>query len=50
MDNKKDKIHDKFTGTLLSKGDKYKLSVARQDVICDGKTVWTYRRMPMKFR
>lgn len=42
MDNKKDKIHDKFTGTLLSKGDKYKLSVARQDVICDGKTVWTY--------
>lgn len=42
MENKKEKINDKFTGTLLSKGDKYKLSVARQDVICDGKTVWTY--------
>jgi len=42
MENKKDKIHDKFTGTLRSKGDKYRLSVARQEVICDGKTVWTY--------
>jgi outer membrane lipoprotein carrier protein len=42
MENKKEKINEKFTGTLLSKGDKYKLSVARQDVICDGKTVWTF--------
>lgn len=42
MENKKEKINDKFNGTLKSKGDKYKLSVARQDVICDGKTVWTY--------
>jgi outer membrane lipoprotein carrier protein len=42
MENKKEKINDKFTGTLLSKGDKYKLTVARQDVICDGKTIWTY--------
>jgi len=42
MENKKEKIHDKFTGTLKSKGDKYKLTVARQEVISDGKTVWTY--------
>jgi outer membrane lipoprotein-sorting protein len=42
MENKKEKINDKFKGTLLSKGDKYRLSVARQDVICDGKTVWTF--------
>lgn len=42
MDNAKEKIHDKFKGTLLSKGDKYKLTAAGQDVICDGKTVWTY--------
>lgn len=42
MENKKEKIHDKFTGTLRSKGDKYRLSVARQEVICDGKTVWTF--------
>jgi len=42
MDNEKEKIHDKFKGSLISKGDKYKLSAAGQDVICDGKTVWTY--------
>jgi len=42
MDNEKEKIHDKFRGSLLSKGDKYKLTAAGQDVISDGKTVWTY--------
>lgn len=42
MDNTKEKIHDKFKGTLLSKGDKYKLTAAGQDVISDGKTMWTY--------
>jgi len=42
MDNVKEKIHDKFKGTLISKGDKYKLTAAGQDVISDGKTVWTY--------
>lgn len=42
MDNAKQNIHDKFKGTLLSKGDKYKLTAAGQDVISDGKTVWTY--------
>jgi outer membrane lipoprotein-sorting protein len=42
MDNAKEKIHDKFKGTLLSKGDKYKLTAAGQDVISDGKTIWTY--------
>ena len=42
MDNVKEKIHDKFKGSLISKGDKYKLSAAGQDVICDGKTVWTF--------
>jgi len=42
MDNAKEKIHDKFKGTLISKGDKYKLTAAGQDVISDGKTLWTY--------
>lgn len=44
MDNKKEAIHEKFSGTLISKGDKYKLTVAGQDVICDGKTMWTYMK------
>jgi len=42
MDNAKEKIHDKFKGSLLSKGDKYKLTAAGQDVISDGKIVWTF--------
>lgn len=42
MANTKEKIKDNFNGTLLSKGDKYRLSIAGQDVICDGKTSWTY--------
>jgi len=42
MDNAKENIHDKFKGTLLSKGDKYKLTAAGQEVISDGKTMWTY--------
>lgn len=40
--NKSVKKHEVRDGTLLSKGDKYKLSIAGQIVISDGKTVWTY--------
>jgi len=42
MENTKEKIKDNFNGILLSKGDKYKLSIAGQEVICDGTTSWTY--------
>lgn len=42
MQNQKENINDRFNGTLLSKGDKYRLSVAGQEVISDGKTIWTY--------
>jgi outer membrane lipoprotein-sorting protein len=42
MENTKEKIKENFNGILLSKGDKYKLSIAGQDVFCDGKTSWTY--------
>jgi len=42
MENTKEKVKDNFNGILLSKGDKYKLSIAGQDVFCDGKTSWTY--------
>lgn len=42
MDNAKQKIHDKYKVSLVSKGDKYKLTAAGQDVMSDGKTVWTY--------
>ncbi|MBM3403842.1 MAG: outer membrane lipoprotein carrier protein LolA [Bacteroidetes bacterium] len=42
MENKQAKIKESKKGTLLLQGDKYKLDIAGQIVICDGKTVWTY--------
>ena len=42
MENKQAKINELKTGTLTLSGDKYKLKTAGQEVICDGKTIWTY--------
>ncbi|MCX6243264.1 MAG: outer membrane lipoprotein carrier protein LolA [Bacteroidetes bacterium] len=42
MENKQAKINEEKTGTLMLSGDKYKLKTAGQEVICDGKTIWTY--------
>lgn len=42
MENVAQKINDSYKGVLVSKGDKYKLTVSGQDVISDGKTVWTF--------
>ncbi len=42
MENKASKINESKKGTISLKGEKYRLSIAGQLVICDGKTVWTY--------
>lgn len=42
MENKQAKINEEKKGTLTLSGDKYRLNVAGQVVICDGKTIWTY--------
>ena len=42
MDNPSAKIHETETGILTVQGDKYKLDIAGQKVIADGKTSWTY--------
>ncbi len=42
LDNKAEKIHQSKTGVVTIKGDKYSLNVAKQRIISDGKTVWTY--------
>lgn len=42
MENTAQKINDSYKGVLISKAEKYKLTVSGQDVISDGKTVWTY--------
>ena len=40
--DQKAKTTDTQTGTLLVKGEKYKLNLKGQEVISDSKTVWTY--------
>lgn len=40
--NPEGEVNDSGDGTLLISGDMYKLSIVGQQVICDGKTVWTY--------
>jgi outer membrane lipoprotein-sorting protein len=42
MDNASAGIHESETGTLLVKGEQYRLDIAGQKVISDGKTAWTY--------
>ncbi|MFA6923694.1 MAG: outer membrane lipoprotein carrier protein LolA [Bacteroidales bacterium] len=42
IENKTQKIKDSQQGTLIIKGDKYCLEIAKQKVFSDGKTVWTY--------
>ncbi len=42
MDNPDAKIHESQKGTLLLEGDKYRLVIAGQTVISNGKTSWTY--------
>jgi outer membrane lipoprotein-sorting protein len=42
MDNPSAKVHESQTGTLLIKGDQYRLDISGQKVISDNKTVWTY--------
>jgi outer membrane lipoprotein carrier protein len=42
MENKADNINESKDGTIYIKGDKYNLDISGQNVICDGKTIWTY--------
>ncbi|HYV55791.1 MAG TPA: outer membrane lipoprotein carrier protein LolA [Chitinophagaceae bacterium] len=42
LENPKDNSKDVQKGTICLKGNKYKLEVAGQDVVSDGKTRWTY--------
>ena len=42
MENLEAGIDERTDGSLLIMGDKYRLNIAGQTVICDGETVWTY--------
>lgn len=41
MENKEANIDESKEGTLVVEGNKYRLNIARQIVMCDGETVWT---------
>jgi len=42
MENTAEKIKESKQGSIYIEGDKYRLYIAEQLVISDGKTVWTY--------
>jgi outer membrane lipoprotein carrier protein len=42
VESKADKATEKQNGTLLVKGNKFKLDIAGQTIICDNATIWTY--------
>ena len=42
LDNPKDKIKDTQNGVISIKGTKYKVEISGQEIISDGKSVWTY--------
>lgn len=42
VESKADKLTEKQKGTLLVKGNKFKLDIASQTIICDNATIWTY--------
>lgn len=41
MENAKQKINEKLDGIVWMKGEKYKIHLLGQIIICDGKTLWT---------
>ncbi|GAB4319882.1 MAG: hypothetical protein Kow00127_12150 [Bacteroidales bacterium] len=42
MENTEADINEEADGTLKVMGDKYRLEISGQTVICDGSTIWTY--------
>lgn len=41
MENKKAGINQQYNGVLISKGERYNLDVAGQNIICDGQAIYT---------
>ncbi|MCU0442379.1 MAG: outer membrane lipoprotein carrier protein LolA [Bacteroidia bacterium] len=44
IESKAEKFQEKQKGTLLVKGNKFKLDIAGQTIICDNATLWTYTK------
>jgi outer membrane lipoprotein-sorting protein len=44
IESRQNKNTEKQKGQILIKGNKFKLDIANQLIICDNKTVWTYSK------
>lgn len=44
IESKSEKISEKQNGTIYVKGNKFRLDIAEQIIICDNQTVWTYSK------
>ncbi len=44
IESKAEKINEKQKGTIIIKGNKFRLDFAGQTIICDNKTQWTYSK------
>lgn len=44
VESKASNVQEKQKGTLLVKGNKFKLDIAGQIIICDNQTLWTYSK------
>ena len=44
MESKVDNAQEKQKGTIYVKGNKFRLDIAGQIIICDNQTVWTYSK------
>ena len=44
LENPTAKIKETQSGSIILSGAKYRLAIAGQEVICDGKTIWTYMK------
>lgn len=44
IESKAEKINEKQKGNIIVKGNKFRLDVANQLIICDNKNIWTYSR------
>lgn len=42
MINKSENINELQYGSITVKGDKYRLKLSGQEIICNGKSIWTY--------
>lgn len=42
LENSRDNVKEEFSGSIVMKGEKYKLSAMGSETYFDGKTIWTY--------